>query len=227
MKTIFLLMAAAISSFALNLNNPYKMYTETEARALYPDFKVITGESDAEFSRLIKSAVQDKDWQDGTNYISNSTKVVQIAAHDRLIPQWDKALISYRKSALDTGNILSAYEGMTIVTMFFTVIPSNNDNINNNIVIKNLDIFDDILIKKGYCYGYLSKSIMELDYKKDPKASYETALSGQELCKKQLESKKIPVWIEKELRKVTARSKYYLDKENQAKQKAQDGHSSK
>lgn len=212
MYKILFLTGTLFASLLLNaktldeIQKPHKTYTRDETSKMISEFIQITGESQIELNKMIAQTVNDKDWQTGTNSFKNDFKTVDIHGSKKVIPQWKPSLVAYKKSVTESKNIISAYQGLTIVAMYFTGLPTG-DQVTESVIKEFLPIFSNTLAEKGYCYGYLYSIKNALDYENKIDLAVEIGDRGFPICAKQVSDKKIPKWIDMEFRKEYVKAK--------------------
>lgn len=187
-------------------NKPHKVYTKKEAKVLLGDFMFITGENELNFNKMIELAVSDKDWQEAENTFRNDFKEIDIHGSRKVIPEWKKALDLYRKSVIEKHNVLSAFEGLSILEKYFMGM-EGGDEIRKNVIENNLPIFAHLLAEKGYCYGYFYSVKSAVKYEKKLELGLQYGNEGFPVCAKQFADKKIPFWIDLEFRKSYVQAK--------------------
>jgi hypothetical protein len=214
MHKLLLVTGTLFASLVLNaktytieeIQKPHRTYTRDEAAQMIPEFTQITGESQVELNKMIAKTVNDKDWQTGTNSFRNDFKTVDIHGSKKVIPQWKPALVAYKKSVNESGNIISAYQGLTIVAMYFTGLPAG-DQVTESVINEFLPVFSKTLAEKGYCYGYLYSIKNALDYENKIDLAVEIGERGLPICAKQVSDKKISKWIDIDFRKEFVKAK--------------------
>lgn len=184
----------------------HKTYTKAEAKTFLYDFRSMTGESEENFNKMIEITVNDKDWQDGTNSFKNDFKEIDIHGAKKVIPKWKPALESFKKSVVEKHNVISAFDGLTIVSQYFTGYEGGKE-ISKNVIENNLPIFANLLAEKGYCYGYLYSVKSALEYNNNLDLALKYGEAGFPICAKQLADKKIEKWVDLEFRKLYVKAK--------------------
>lgn len=135
------------------LNSFYKIETIDQT---IPGFRIgfekETG--DQNFDKYIKEALKDKDFKLANYKLFEEKRLAKVPIDggketlSLMTPKYDEALQLFLLSA-EKGNILSAYEGQKILEKYFMSMGPNK-------ILENyLEKFSYILMKKGYCKGYL------------------------------------------------------------------------
>ncbi len=111
-----------------------------------------TGDSKQNLNKYLTKAISDNDWQLGNYYLEQSKSKISVKTkdinQDVYIPSYDKALEAFSVSARK-GNVLSAYQGFSILEDQFMVFGSNA------FTKKYMRVFAEVLQKQNYCKGYL------------------------------------------------------------------------
>ena len=172
------------------LNSIYKVETIDQA---IPGFRIgfekETG--DQNFDKYIKEALKDKDFKLANYKLYEEKRLANIQIeknnYNLMTPKYDEALDLFLKSA-EKGNILSAFEGQKILEKYFMSMGANK------VLDKYLERFSNVLIKKGYCKGYLysARSLFkeyheEKDYVPDYEKIYNIADKGLLECNKNID----------------------------------------
>lgn len=196
MKKIIGTLLIGISLFANNdidiakLNSIYKVDNIDKA---IPGFKIAfekeTG--DLNFDKYIVEALKDKNFKLANYKMYEETRVSNIVLekekYSLMIPKYEEALDLFLTSA-ENGNILSAFEGQKIIERYFMSMGPNK------VSEKYLTRFSYILMKKGYCKGYLYTArslfkdfINDKEYIPDYQKIYEIADKGILECNKNVD----------------------------------------
>ncbi len=112
-----------------------------------------TGESPENLNKFIQIAIKDKNWQEA-NYFLNKSKTLRHLKTRNIdtnvmVPDYDKALESFFLSVRNNRNILSAYQGMSILEDQFMLMGRNA------FTDKYMRPFSDVLARQNYCKGFL------------------------------------------------------------------------
>jgi hypothetical protein len=199
----------------VNKNKSNKNFTKKEARGLVHDFVQITGESELNFEKMLEITIQDDNWQKANKLFFRETKDIdlpkvkgrQVKAK---IPKWREALNHFKQSVLISKNVISAYQGLTIVNQHFTVLTPKTEyapNIKENVLDEYMPVFTKLLKEKGYCYGYTYYLKYTLNYENNLDKAISIGEIGYPICQKQLNDKKIPKWLDLAFRKDFVKAK--------------------
>lgn len=206
-----------IEKHFVNLHDTNKKFNEKEISKIIKDFKFITGETDENYKKQLQISSNDKNFISGINSIFLEKRQIQLTEDQKVfIPNYKEALEYFKNSCETKNNPHAAFVGLDILTNFNMMIPSKQSNpeITKDIIDKYMPIFSKTLQEKGYCYGYLYQVRYYSAYKNDFDRAVLTGDKGIEVCKKQLQEKKIQQWIDIAFRKEYVKAKTILELNN-------------
>lgn len=133
------------------LNSIYKIDNIDKA---IPGLKIAfeTETGDLNFDKYIVESLKDKDFKLANYKLYEEKRMASVPIENKtynlMTPKYDEALELFLKSS-EKGNILSAFEGQKIIEKYFMSMGPNK------VSEYFLGKFSSILMKKGYCKGYL------------------------------------------------------------------------
>jgi len=195
---------------AVEENKQEAKFTRKFANLVVGDFMEITGENEFQYNKYLDTAMKDKDWLKANEYFYFEKKIIDLKGIAKAkIPKWKKALELYKISS-DKGNILASYQGINLITKYFTQLNPTMDNgqdVIENIINKYMGTFSEKLREKNYCYGYLYNLRYYVNYKNDIGKAISVGEMGYPICKDQLSKKLIPKWLDLAFRKDFVKAK--------------------
>jgi hypothetical protein len=170
----------------------------------FSDFTYILGTSQNYFHKLAREYINDFYWKKANEYFYDKTKYKKY--NNTKIPDIKKVLEYLDKSVVNNENEIAAYQGLVILNKIYTgylyIIPPRvlNRLKKEKILKVYFKDFADLLMKKGYCYAYdqALKYYTFIDINIDK--AYKIGKKGVIECRKQLNQKKIPYWVDAALR---------------------------
>jgi len=183
------------------------------------DFQKITGISDEEYDKLLDKAMEDDFYKKAFKKYYGERRLAKNKngkdIKNMVIPKYKEALALLYQSTVENKNIISAYEGLTIVTM---LVYQNGFDSKSYLRAKDnkqyalyhdkyLGAFSNLLAENDLCYGYIYQVRHFSENGGDLEVSFTMAKKGLDACNKQFKEEKTPVYMYKGMRMTYAKLK--------------------
>lgn len=221
MKRVLFLILIAINLYSnvfndKNIDEKIKIQKDLKlntVKKIFGNFIEVTGESKERFNQMINTSYKNdmyflKGIHNLLSFYKTSIKIYDPydASNKKYkikLHNYKKAIFNFYKSASLNHNILSAYEGASIIEDRILIIDNTgkySDKEIVDIVNKAYPLFLKLLREEGYCYGY-TMTVNYYDfykipyYNKSEKKLNSYIDKGFKICKRQYKLKKIPKYL--------------------------------
>jgi len=228
MKKILILIFLSFGLQAGNVNTDFAKSTKTQKKVKNKkdmiiskeeitrhtkEYQEVLGIDRKEYKKLInKYYKEDTEWKKANYYLYISKRDIEIKIKDDItlheknkskkiktkIPEWRKALESFKASCIEFANPISAAQGLDILLINLSMF-DNTGKISSKKLNKFFDdyllVFTKVLRSQEICYGFVGETLYYADRKKRINTAKNVINKGWNICKDQVEKNGVPKYL--------------------------------